>query len=485
MGITHFHVPQPDRLTPEAVRQCYMQGIEEVPWLSNNVLEGSLLSIQRDATESGNLFVPWPVTGRGRMTLSTTCLRESEQPYHLPVELARGTVGRMRNQVELWKHVGVPVSAEILQRVQLATRALGRAATNQSNVASSAAAAEEAIGEALDAIDLMVLSFSDFSLERAGKRNVFLGANLGARTGRAFPNELLGAINTAVVPCSWSEAEHSGSDGEVDHSADQVRWCRKLGLRVCAGPLLDFGENGLPDWLYLWEEDPDSLQSYMLRYVESTVARFAGKVNLWHAWCGLNNGQAMNLSEEFRLRVGVGAIETLRKHDPNTPVFVSFRQPFGEYLSRHALDLAPIHYADTLVRADLGITGFGLEINLGYSPHGTLPRDLLDISRMVDRWSTFGLPLVILLTIPSAPSDDPKCRTVAFGDPELTAESQARLTEEIVRTCLAKQVVQGVIWNQLYDGDSPSFPHGGLFTQDQSAKPVLDALRSVRQRFLT
>ena len=174
-----------------------------------------------------------------------------------------------------------------------------------------------------------------------------------------------------------------------------------MGLRICGGPLLNFDKNGLPDWLYLWEEDAESLQSYMLNYVEATVKRFAGKVSLWHAWAGLNNGQAMTLSEEFRLRVGVAALETLRAHDPTTPVFVSFNQPFGEYLSRKAMDLAPIHYADTLVRADLGVSGFGLEINMGYWPDGTLPRDVLEICRMIDRWSSLGLPLVIILTIPS------------------------------------------------------------------------------------
>lgn len=484
MGITQFHVPQPDRLTADTVRQCYMQGLEEIPWQSKNTLQGEQLSVQRSTSESGCLFVPWPIPGRGRITLSTTCLRESDNVYQLPVELARGTVGRMRNQVELWKQLGIPVSDDVVKRVQLATRALGRAATSQGNVASASQAAEQAISDSLDAIDLMVLSFNEFALNRSGKRNVFLGANLGVRPGRDFPTELLGAVNTSVVPFSWSAAESSGADETEDCFADQLRWSRKLGLRVCGGPLLDFGENGLPDWLYLWEEDAESLQSYMLRYVETTVKRYAGKVNLWHAWRGLNNGQAMNLGEEFRLRIGVAAIEKLREHDPQTPVFVSFSQPFGEYLSRQALDLAPIHYADALVRAELGVTGFGLEINLGYWPHGTLPRDVLEISRLIDRWSTLGLPLVILLTLPSAPMTEGANQTIAFGASELSPPEQSRLAEDIIRTCLAKQVVQGVVWNQLVDGDSTTFPQAGLFTADGTAKPLVAALQGIRRQHI-
>lgn len=486
MGLTNFHVPQPDRLSPSAVRQCYMQGIDAIPWESKNQFEDNTLTILRGTNESGNLFIPWRVDGRGDLTLSTTCLRESDESYNLPVELARGTVGRLRNQVEAWKQVGINVPPEVSQRVDVATRSLCTAVTNQTKQLVAAQAAEEAIQESLDAIELMMRAFSEYSLTKSGKRNVFLGANLGARSGRDFPNELLGTINTAVVPFSWSDAERSGDDDSTDYFADQVRWCKKLGLRICGGPLLNFDKNGLPDWLYLWEEDAESLQSYMLNYVEATVKRFAGKVSLWHAWAGLNNGQAMTLSEEFRLRVGVAALETLRAHDPTTPVFVSFNQPFGEYLARKAMDLAPIHYADTLVRADLGVSGFGLEINMGYWPDGTLPRDVLEICRMIDRWSSLGLPLVIILTIPSEnASINTKDRQILpFGNNSMDPNTQAQLASEIVRACLAKPAVQGVVWNQLVDGDSSLYPNAGLFHSDGEPKPVLQTLKEIRTRYL-
>ncbi len=492
MGLTTFHVPQPDQLPEAVVRQCYMQGIDAIPWQSKNSLTDGVLSVQRAANESGNLFVPWPVAGHGRMTLSTTCLRESPEPYILPVELARGTVGRLRNQVESWRQIGINVPAEVGALITTATAALCSAVTTQTDHLGAAAFAQDAITDALNAIEMMMRAFSEYSLTRSGKRNVFLAANLGARSGHEFPGELLGAINTGVVPFSWSEAEGNAEQDASVYFEEQVRWCRKLGLRICGGPLLDFDKNGLPDWLYLWEDDPESLQSYMLKYIENVVKKFAGKISLWHAWASLNNGQAMNLSEEQRLRIGVAALETLRTHDPTTPVFVSFNQPFGEYLSRRAMDLAPIHYADTLVRADLGVSGFGLEINLGYWPDGTLPRDVLEISRIIDRWSSLGLPLVITLSIPgplvddnetAEPNDESK-RIIPFGDEQMSMISQARLAEQIVKACLAKPAVQGVIWNQLRDGDAPLYPYGGLMTSDGDAKPVVDSMKEIRKRYL-
>lgn len=484
MGLTTFYVPQPDRCPPASVRQCYMQGIECIPWEGKNSLKDNLLRIQRSTTESGNLFIPWPVRGRGILTLSTAYLRESPEPYILPVELARGTVGRLRNQIAAWAQLGINVPPEVADRVTLATRALCVAVTSQSQPETAAESAEEAITLALDSIDLMMRAWSDYSLTKAGKRNVFLAANLGARPGRDFPNELLGTINTAVVPFSWSDAEDSNSTSG-DYFAEQVRWCKKLGLRICGGPLLNFDRDGLPDWLYLWEEDPDSLRSYMLRYVETTVNRFRGKVSLWHAWAGLNNGQAMVLSEEFRLHVGVAALEVLRTLDPTTPVFVSFNQPFGEYLARQTMDLAPLHYADALIRADLGVSGFGLEMNLGYWPDGTLPRDVLEISRLIDRWSALGLPLVVILTMPSScQTNSEDSQILCFGGDQLTPETQAQTAAELVRACLAKPAVQGVIWNQLVDGDSAHYPHAGLIYQDGQPKPILRNFAELRKRYL-
>ena len=485
MGLASFHLPKPNSLSEETVRQCYMQGIDAIPWTSQNSYDGSILQVKRNANESGNLFVPWQTRVRGCVTLSTTCLRESEIPYHLPIELARGTVGRMRNQIAAWQQAGLHVSEDVAKRVNTATESLCLAVTS-SNEELADAAANQAINVALDAIELMMRQYSRFSLQRTGKRNVFLAANLGSHPGARFPSELLGAINTAVVPFAWGDVEGSDQDATTENFAEQVRWCKKLGLRICGGPLLNFGKSGLPDWLYLWEDDPEALESYMLDYVERVVKRFANKVTLWHAWAGINNCLAMRLSEELRVRLAVASLERLRSFDPSTPVFVSFNQPFGEYMSRKSLDLAPIQYADTLIRAELGISGFGLELNLGYWPDGTLPRDELEISRLIDRWSSLGLPLVVILTIPSAGSEGAGEGTILSLHSEGSGEDvQAKLTSQIIEVCLAKPAVQGVIWNQLVDGDVSAYPNAGLFTTDNQAKPVLNQLKALKEHYLT
>src|SRR5262245_66668144 len=108
------------------------------------------------------------------------------------------------------------------------------------------------------------------------------------------------------------------------------------------------------------------------------------------------------------------------------------------------VQLSPLHFADTLVRADLGLSGFGLEINLGYVPGGTFPRDLTALCYLVDRWSGFNLPLVLQLTFPSSEAEDPLAEIQARPLPTLTsnaitAELQRDWATALVPVLLAKQ----------------------------------------------
>jgi len=41
------------------------------------------------------------------LVLSTASLMEREPRYHLPVELARGTLNRVRNQLAAWEQAGL------------------------------------------------------------------------------------------------------------------------------------------------------------------------------------------------------------------------------------------------------------------------------------------------------------------------------------------------------------------------------------------
>ncbi len=170
---------------------------------------------------------------------------------------------------------------------------------------------------------------------------------------------------------------------------------------------------------------------------------------------------------------------------PNAERLVSFDQPWGEYLSRSTADFSPLHFADALVRARLGMTGLAIEMNLGYQMGGTPPRDPLDTSRHLDYWSMLGVPVYPTLTVPSSSEDDALARRhAAVQISDCSPSNQAKWVDRFVPLFLAKPYVRGVLWNQLRDSDPHDFAHGGLFDARRQPKAALERLGEIRKLHL-
>jgi hypothetical protein len=164
-------------------------------------------------------------------------------------------------------------------------------------------------------------------------------------------------------------------------------------------------------------------------------------------------------------------------------------QPWAGFMGREEYELSPWHFADALVRAELGLAGIGLEINFGYAQHGSEPRDVLEFGRQLDRFGTLGLPLLVTLSVPSGTAADPQAgraeRVIPFTGSQITPAAQRAWAEQYLPALLARQPVQGIIWNQLLDSRPHAFPHGGLFDAQDHPKPVMEYLQSLRKLHFT
>jgi hypothetical protein len=133
----------------------------------------------------------------------------------------------------------------------------------------------------------------------------------------------------------------------------------------------------------------------------------------------------------------------------------------------------------------LDLAGLMLEINVGYWPGGTLLRHPLELNRLLDTWSLFGLPLWLSLCVPSACGEDSLAQhKVTLPPDSWTAAAQQAWVARSVPLSLVKPTVQGVLWNQLCDDQPHEFPHGGLFDDCRRAKPALRTLAAIRQAYL-
>lgn len=494
MGQFAFHVPRPDRLAPGAVERAYLASIDGIPWECTCRWDDGILTIERDTRESGNLYFCWNVPGRGQVMLCSGSLMERERPYNLPVELARGTINRVRNQAATWLTAGMEIPAKFVELSSRAALAFASAAIGQQQPERAEERAEESIRISLEAADILVQNYAQQVLAIRRREQPTLSTLLAGRLDGvpkgAAADAFLAAFNTAVLVPNWPEMGSASGECKWDDLDRQVQWCRDHGLRICMGPLIQFDRSSLPDWLYLWEGEYEDICESVFTFAQGVIRRYTGKVHLWNCAARMNVPGAMDLSEEQRLKLTVDMLELTRSIDSKTPAIVSFDQPWAEYIASEDQELTPLHFADTLARSDLGMAGVGIEMNLGYTPHGTLPRDLLEISRQIDRWSQLGLPLVLFVTAPSSESKDSLAHSAARPLPSLIAGglsplAQAELISVLVPLLIARQPVQAVVWNQWRDDLPHDFPHGGLYDTMGQPKPAMKKLVEIRREYLS
>jgi hypothetical protein len=415
---------------------------------------------------------------------------ERPEPYLLPLELARGTIAQVRNQLSEWQVIGLTAPDAVHARSAEAIGYFSQAAVVQDDLAASARWAEAALRAALDAGNLLAAAYVEQALavrrRGGGKLATFLGADLGATLLDNYTaRQYLLSFNAAEVPVCWRDSQTTEGNFSWTTSDAQVEWCRTHGLKVLAGPLLALDPRALPDWLYLFEDDFESVLDFVSAFIRAAVNRYRGKVDYWICAGRINAAESLSLSEQEKLRLVARSIELVRGLDPNTPALASFDQPWAEYMSRRESDFPPLHFADVLARAGLGLAGLMMEINLGYYPGGTLPRHPLEFNRQLDTWSLLGLPLWLSISAPSAHHDDPLAqRRIAILPGSWTAAAQQAWAARFVPLALAKPMVQGVVWNQLRDSVPHDFPHGGLFDERRQAKPALRTLAALRQTLL-
>ncbi len=493
MSVMRFVVHPTDRLSPDAIQRAYLSGLDRVPYVGRAVPTGDGLRIERADSDSGCLNIPYPVEGRGELTLSTGSLMDRDRPYHLQVELARGKVNHVRSQMAEWQAIGLNVPPELQSRIREAQQQFAKAATSQHDPANAAIFSEKAIQLALDASDQLGVCYVQQAIAVRTRQGTALESQLAVSLGNTplsaeMAQQIRPSFNAAAVPLSW---RHVGAtEGTLDFEASdaQVEWCQSQGMPLYAGPLLRFDAESIPDWLCLWEGDYDNLVGCVSEYVETCVKRYRGKVNLWHCTSGVNVGSFLSLSEDEKLRLAVRVFELTRHLDPSTPAILSFDQPWAEYMMQREID-PPLYVADVLARSGLGISGIGLELNLGYYPGGSYLRDLLDFSRLIDHWSLLGLPLFVTLAIASSDEVDPQAHAKGLPIPDAfpggwNEENQRRCVHRIIPLLLAKPAVRSVIWRQLQDAVPHAYAHAGLFNHKDQAKPALSALAEIRQEYL-
>lgn len=493
MGVMRFLVQPVDLFQdwPE-VHRAYLSGPDQSVWPTRIEIDGNQILCRRQNADSGKLHVAWPVPESGRPVLSTASLPEREQPYLLPVELARGKIVQVRNQLATWHGAGMAIPKDFAALHREAQHFFSKAASSQDSPETAASFAQQALIRECKAAEMLARSYTRQRLESRHRQYpqlpTALGCSLGHESTDSAENLFKQAFNSAGVPLEWRLIEPTEGEYNWEPFDALIDWCSAQDLLVRCGPLIDLSPDGLPKWLWQWERDYWNLESFVCDFVETAISRYVGRVRTWEISARVNTGGALALSEEQRLTLVAKTLEVARRADAEGQLLIRVDQPWGEYQARGQHKLSPMQFVDALHRAGVGLSGINLEVGVGYAPRGTSSRDLLDFSRLIDQWSALGLPLQVTLAFPSgsgadaATSTDLEVERNSWKSP-WSEPAQAEWVDQHVSLLMAKPPVAAIFWSHFSDSLSHRFPHAGLVRPDGAPKPALDRIVKFKKTY--
>ena len=138
MGLMRFIVHDRERIPPGGLEHVHMCGSDDLPWFGRAYFSGEQLIIERNEDDSGRVFVPWQIGDSAPLLISTATLMERDRPYLLEVELARGMLNNLRNQIAQWEMMGLVVPTSLRGKIAEATSDFSRGASNQDDVPEAA-----------------------------------------------------------------------------------------------------------------------------------------------------------------------------------------------------------------------------------------------------------------------------------------------------------------------------------------------------------
>ena len=461
------------------------------------------LIVERNSNQSARLFLLYPTISFGEICVGTATLLERELPYNLSIELARGTLCRLRNLISNWREGGLAIPESIVQRTGQAQSQLAQAIFESSAPQLAGAAIEAALELMFSICHEFDQQVAQFRHDTTSPREILFGVT---DLDMASPHKLTQFLNCQMTYAGLSV----DTDDEDDQTYDSQHWVDELSessedtvednsgesiKRITAiyGPLMDSNPGGLPEWICQMQHIEQRRQAILDVARQALGSMQPDSCDLLYAVSGINGvgHRYMTFSQQLHLTIDV--IQVVENLLPTTPIMVSFDQPWGERLAWSVGGGHALQIADTLLRQGCRIDVLGLEINLDYWPIGSLPRDPSQWVDLLDFWSHFNLPLMVFLRMPciddsslakgakppstaSAREALPKSQQILHN---LDAEQQVQYLQAILPLLLGRPNIRGVIWNQRAGGGM----FEGCSIVDPNQTTVADCMSEILTRW--
>lgn len=480
---------------------AYMYGSDGVPVRADLVAAGHLVTCMKRTSGACALCVLWPAGKAGKMLLPTTRLPESPKPYNLNLELARAQIMRLYQRREEWAVFDL-YGAEEIHREFNAIRGqfVEALKADIKDPPGAARIADETLEQALVFGEKMCLFHADAMAHRrslAGETPPRMGGQVDLHIDNdAYRRRLSHAFDFVYLPISWRELEPKERVYEQDTLDTWINWAGREQLKVHLGPLLSFQPEYLPDWLYLWESDYNTLKNLIYGHIRRIVQRYRDQVNVWVVGSGLHSINTFNLSFDQIMELTRASCQLVKRLAPDSEVVIDLPMPWGEHYARNIRTIPPMRYADMAFQNNYAFDGFGIHLTMGIARDGYFLRDFLQVCGLLDAFQLYDKNMYITACqVPSSIEPDPtdiwagQCDVAQGGiwHNGWSERLQAEWLQALLRMALARPFVQSVCWHDLADLPGHFLPHGGLLRRDLHPKMAYQELihfrSSLAERF--
>jgi hypothetical protein len=412
--------------------------------------------------------------------LSTgSLLAKSDFTYDLLVELARGTLNRVRNQISIWQEGGLQIGDDVDRLIAQATQLLGSALMAPSS-AKRDEQAGRAISHTLEAIFSLSHSFAD--QVNTYRRSQGAGDGLWLGVSRCVESNEPSASFDVLLQPPFDRLEVSPSElpslRKDLNNADRAR-C------LIVGPCLDASPGGMSQVL-IEADDFRARRLQILNSARETVTNLPIETSLLHVVSGLNGLGHRHLNYSQQLQVTTDLLNVVNEVNPSLPTMIGFDFPWAERLASAVGGIHPLQVADSLLRGGAQVSLIGLEMNLDYGVTGSAFRDPLQWIDLVDLWAQLGVPLVLCLRVPTGVNRESlgtnPGRSVAVPGDGMADQQRFEMLQTVLPMMAARPSVAGVLWPQWADNSDPRFPFGGFVDEGGNTKPVFDFLASLKAK---
>jgi hypothetical protein len=539
-------------------RHAYLVGPDEIPVQGDISFEPGLVECEKTVQQAAGLAVQFQVgrpegpgvpasnNGLGLLTIHTCLLPDREEPYLLTIELARHRIMFFLNKLEDWGLFDLPMDNPVMQQFELARAAFTEALVAQrgeskngenphmgfcpqaDRLALNSVGLAISAGEGLAAINadrqlklrLSGKGYSDAAAHLArltpetppagspilvpGAGEVVLSGppQIGCAISPGQFNEplqraVMATCDFVTMPMRWLDMEPNEGKYSFQSTDRWIEWAvRTAKLPVVGGPIVDFRPQAVPEWLFIWENDYETLRDLVFEHVQAVVTRYRRTVSRWTVASGLHVNTNFKISFEQIMDLTRMCVLLTKKLHPAAKIQLEVAQPWGEYHANNRRSIPPFLYAEAAVASGLSIDAIGIRLQMGHAEPGFATRDMMALSAVLDKFASLEKPLVVsAIGVPSAPSTPTPFRPRAGAEAEdpyepgywrtpWSEQVQAEWMAQAISICCSKPYVQSVCWQELADPAAghaiPEMPSGGLIGAGGAVKPALMRLAQIR-----